>query len=162
MGKHEYNVQVDWSGNDGEGTRTYAGYRRDHTISFPGKPPLAGSSDPHFRGDAQRYNPEEFLVAALSSCHMLTYLHLCANHGVVVSAYSDKAHGVMTLQADGTGAFSAVTLRPEVTVKRGSDPGLARRLHDEAHHTCWIANSVNFAVSVEARVRIESAASAGE
>jgi organic hydroperoxide reductase OsmC/OhrA len=149
VAQHEYKVQVAWSGNDGAGTRTYADYRRDHTISTAGKPVLPGSSDPAFRGDASRYNPEELLVASLSACHMLWYLHLCANSGIVVTDYRDDACGVMRLNPDGSGAFTEVTLRPRIVLSPASDPDRARELHEAAHCHCFIASSVNFPVRIE-------------
>ncbi|MDR3717409.1 MAG: OsmC family protein [Bryobacteraceae bacterium] len=152
MARHEYKVQVAWSGNDGVGTRTYSEYRRDHTIHIAGKPVLPGSSDPAFRGDAARYNPEELLVASLSACHMLSYLHLCANAGVVVTAYQDDASGAMELKPDGSGAFTEATLRPRVTLDARSDPVRAQALHHEAHQRCFIAASVNFPVYIEAEI----------
>ena len=133
MTRHEYKVEIDWCGNDGAGTRTYAEYRRDHTISIAGKPVLPGSSDPAFRGDASRYNPEELLVASLAACHMLWYLHLCADAGVVVTGYRDHPSGVMKLNSDGSGAFTAATLRPRVTITAASDAGIVvTRYRDEA------------------------------
>ena len=156
MERHEYKVQIAWSGNDGDGTRTYAGYRRDHTISTAGKPVLPGSSDPAFHGDAARYNPEELLVASLSACHMLWYLHLCAVAGVVVTDYRDDASGVMAVNLDGSGAFTEATLRPRVTLTAESDPVRAQALHHEAHRHCFIAASVNFPVHVEPEIGIES------
>ena len=155
--QHHYKVQITWTGNDGEGTKTYKGYRRDHTIDAEGKPQIAASSDPHFRGDASRYNPEEFLVAALSSCHMLSYLHLCAVNHIVVRDYRDTASGVMELREDGSGAFTRATLRPRVAISRGGDQAKARELHHQAHHVCFIANSVNFPVDVEPEVVEEAA-----
>jgi organic hydroperoxide reductase OsmC/OhrA len=155
--RHEYKVQVAWSGNDGDGTRSYSGYRRDHTISTSGKPVLPGSSDPAFRGDASRYSPEELLVASLSACHMLWYLHLCAESGVVVTAYRDDASGVMTVNPDGSGAFTEATLRPRVTLSAQSDPLRAQALHAEAHHNCFIAASVNFPVHVEPQIESPAA-----
>src|ERR1700749_5182794 len=116
MKQHTYQIRVDWTGNDGEGTKTYKGYRRDHTVTAASKPEIPASSDPCFRGDAARYNPEELLVASLSSCHMLWYLHLCAEAGVVVTGYTDNAAGVMTETANGGGRFTGVTLKPEVVV----------------------------------------------
>ena len=149
---HEYKIEVVWSGNDGDGTRTYSGYRRDHIISAPGKPFLPGSADPAFRGDAGRYNPEELLVASLSSCHMLWYLHLCADAGIVVTDYRDEATGVMALNADGSGAFTSATLHPRVTLASQPDAVRALELHAIAHHRCFIAASVNFPVYVEPEV----------
>lgn len=152
MKRHNYGIRLDWTGNSGEGTRTYRGYRRDHTIAVAGKPPLAGSSDPAFRGDPSRYNPEELLVASLSACHMLSYLHVCAVNGVVVMDYADDALGTMEETADGGGAFTDVTLHPTVTIAADSDAAKAKSLHEEAHDLCFIANSVKFPVRHEARI----------
>ena len=146
--QHTYEVQVDWTGNDGEGTKTYKGYRRDHTIVCAGKPQIHGSSDPAFRGDPSRYNPEELLVASLSSCHMLWYLHLCTVNGVTVLDYRDSASGVMEEGNDGSGEFVRVTLKPRVKVSPGDDRALALVLHKEAHRVCFVARSVNFPVDI--------------
>ena len=148
MKQHSYNVRVDWTGNDGEGTKTYKGYRRDHTIASEGKPPIQGSSDPAFRGDRARYNPEELLVASLSSCHMLWYLHLCSANGVTVLEYSDAASGDLQEGNDGSGEFVRVLLRPAVKVAAGDDRTKALALHSEAHRLCFIARSVNFPVDL--------------
>src|SRR5438477_2238539 len=121
MKHHNYEVRIDWSGNDGQGTKTYKAYRRDHTISCVGKPQIHGSSDPAFRGDRSRYNPEELLVASLSSCHMLWYLHLCADNGIVVTDYQDSPSGTMAEASDGSGAFTEVTLHPVAIVSAESD-----------------------------------------
>lgn len=153
--KHSYAVDVVWTGNHGAGTRTYQGYGREHEIHVAGKPPIAGSSDAAFRGDASKHNPEDLLVAALSSCHMLWYLHLAAVAGVVVTAYADAAIG--TLSIDGqAGQFSEVVLRPVVTVTATSDTAKAVAVHDDAHHTCFLARSMNFPVRCEPRIVVES------
>jgi len=149
--RHRYAVTVEWTGNRGEGTATYRSYSRDHAIAVAGKPAIAGSSDPVFRGDASRHNPEDFLVSALSACHMLSYLHLCAVSGIVVTAYEDHAAGDMRETADGGGRFTGVVLRPRVTISAG-DPGLARALHEKAHRLCFIASSVNFPVTCEPEI----------
>ena len=145
MKQHAYNLRIDWTGNDGDGTTTYKSYRRDHTIQSGDKPQIAASSDPTFRGDASRYNPEELLVAALSSCHMLSYLHLCAVNGINVVEYSDGAMGIMRQNDDGSGEFVSVTLHPKVTIATG-DSEKALALHHKAHELCFIARSVNFPV----------------
>jgi organic hydroperoxide reductase OsmC/OhrA len=150
--QHGYQIQVDWTGNDGEGTKTYRSYRRDHTISATGKPVIPGSSDPSFRGDGSRYNPEEMLVASLSSCHMLWYLHLCSANQVTVLDYHDAATGTMEEQANGSGEFTRVVLHPKVTIAAGDDRAKAVALHEEAHQCCFIANSVNFPVEVVAEI----------
>ena len=151
---HRYAVTVTWTGNTGAGTSGYREYERQHEISAAKKPSIAGSSDPAFRGDPTRWNPEELLVAALSACHELWYLHLCAEAGIVVSAYVDHAEGVMEETADGSGRFQSVTLRPNVTIASGSDLATARALHDVAHTKCFIANSVNFPVHHEAEISV--------
>lgn len=151
-GEHHYNVAVDWTGNTGAGTSGYAAYSRDHLIQAPGKPDVPGSSDPAFRGDPARWNPEDLLVASLSACHKLWYLHFCAVEGVTVEAYRDEAQGVMVEDRERGGAFAHVTLRPQVTLRAGGDAALAEALHARAHHFCFIANSVNFPVRCEPRI----------
>ena len=148
MKQHTYEVQVDWTGNDGEGTKTYKSFRRDHSISSSGKTPIPGSSDPSFRGDRSRYNPEELLVASLSSCHMLWYLHLCAVNHVTAVNYRDVPSGVMTENDDGSGEFVRVTLKPQVKISAGDDRAKALALHEDAHRLCFIARSVRFPVEV--------------
>jgi organic hydroperoxide reductase OsmC/OhrA len=155
---HHYPVIVKWTGNTGSGTSGYRSYERQHEIfAETEKPVIPGSSDPAFRGDPSRWNPEELLVAALSACHKLWYLHLCAEAGVVVVAYVDHAEGVMKETADGSGFFQHVILRPEVTVASGSDVGKARALHDAAHAKCFIARSVNFPVRHEPQISCQDA-----
>lgn len=150
--EHKYSVAVEWTGNDGHGTQNYQSYRRDHVIASAGKPPIPGSSDPHFRGDRGRYNPEELLVASLSTCHMLWYLHLCAVKGITVLEYKDSASGVMEEAEDGSGAFVRVLLKPVVTIRSGGDRKKASELHHKAHALCFIANSVKFPVEVAAEI----------
>src|SRR5262245_12407986 len=137
MKNHTYQIRVDWTGNDGEGTKTYRGYRRDHTIVSAGKPQIPASSDPSFRGDPTRYNPEELLVASLSSCHMLWYLHLCATNHITVVEYHDEATGVMAERDDGSGEFVEVVLRPRIKISAESDHAKALELHHEAHRYCF-------------------------
>jgi organic hydroperoxide reductase OsmC/OhrA len=152
MKQHTYKVAVEWTGNDGTGTSDYRKYRRDHSILCEGKQNIAGSSDPSFRGDRTRYNPEELLVASLSSCHMLWYLHLSAINKIAVFEYRDAAVGTMEERADGSGAFVRVLLRPTVKISAGDDRAKAMALHHEAHRMCFIAKSVNFPVEVEAEI----------
>jgi organic hydroperoxide reductase OsmC/OhrA len=152
---HRYAVNVKWTGNTGSGTSSYRGYERQHEIfAGPEKPPIPGSSDPSFRGDPARWNPEELQVAALSACHKLWYLHLCSAAGIVVTAYVDHAEGEMVETADGSGNFTSVILRPQVTIASASDIAKARALHDEAHAKCFIARSVNFPVHHEPEIWI--------
>ncbi|GAC1344396.1 MAG: OsmC family protein [Acetobacteraceae bacterium] len=146
---HAYTVTVTWTGNTGAGTANYRGYERAHEVTVHGKPGIPASSDPAFRGDRARYNPEEMLVASLSSCHMLWYLHLCSTEGIVVLAYQDIAEGVMAEERDGGGRFTEVVLQPEITVAAGCDLDRARALHTDANQKCFIANSVSFPVRHE-------------
>jgi len=152
--EHRYAVRVDWTGNLGTGTSGYRAYSRDHRIGAGTKPAIPGSSDPAFRGDPARWNPEDMLVASLSACHQLWYLHLCASAGVVVTAYADQAEGVMEEGPDGGGQFSSVVLRPRVTLAPGSDAAKAMALHHEAAEKCFIARSVNFPVRHEPVVEV--------
>lgn len=152
---HLYRVEITWTGNTGQGTQSYSAYDRAHTIAVADKPAIAASADPVFRGDKTKYNPEELLVASLSSCHMLWYLHLCAQAQVIVTRYVDYPIGTMVESGDGGGQFSKVLLRPIVTITLESDGELAARLHDQAHQKCFIANSVNFPVQCEPSVQLE-------
>ncbi|WNL45064.1 OsmC family protein [Dyella sp. BiH032] len=152
--EHRYPVDVVWTGNRGDGTRTYQGYGRDHEIRVAGRPVIAGSSDAAFRGDAAKHNPEDMLVASLSACHMLWYLHLAADAGVVVTQYVDRAEGLLVVDAKG-GRFTEVVLRPEVTIAAG-DAAKAESLHADAHHACFIANSMNFPVRCEPRIVVSA------
>ncbi|MEZ4987954.1 MAG: OsmC family protein [Saprospiraceae bacterium] len=145
---HHYDLTVTWTGNLGEGTSGYRAYSRDHVISAAGKPDITASSDPSFRGDTHRYNPEELLVAALSSCHMLWMLHLCAEEGIVVLSYQDAPSGVMQENADGSGQFREVVLRPLIQTATPIDDDHLTVLHHRAHIKCFIARSVNFLVKV--------------
>jgi organic hydroperoxide reductase OsmC/OhrA len=155
--EHHYAVAVEWTGNHGSGTSAYRAYGRDHVVSAPGKPAIAGSSDPAFRGDAARWNPEELLVASVSQCHMLWYLHLAAEAGIAVLDYRDAAEGVMIETADGGGGFAAVVLKPQILVAAGCDRGQALALHEAAHEKCFIANSVKFPVRCEPNCRVHGA-----
>jgi len=148
-GTHSYELCLEWNGNIGSGTSSYGAYGRDHEIRSAGKPVIAGSSDPAFRGDPQRWNPEELLVASLSQCHMLWFLHLAATAGVVVTAYVDAPVGSMCEHPDGSGQFTEVVLRPVVTVADAAMRERAADLHHEAEKMCFIARSVNFPVHHE-------------
>ncbi|MDQ6844519.1 MAG: OsmC family protein [Bacteroidota bacterium] len=146
-GQHTYHLTTIWTGNNGAGTKDYRSYSRSHTISLENKGDLFCSSDPSFRGDKTKYNPEELLVAALSGCHMLSYLHLCANAGIVVTGYTDHASGIMEQTADGGGHFTEVTLRPHVVITDESMIEKATELHHQANRLCFIASSCNFPVN---------------
>jgi organic hydroperoxide reductase OsmC/OhrA len=156
MKQHNYELRIEWTGNTGEGTNTYRSYSRDYTITAEGKPQILGSSDPSFRGDPSRYNPEDLLVASLSACHMLSNLHLCAVNHVTVLDYRDSALGLMDENSDGSAQFTRVTLRPVVKALPSDDQTKAHALHDQAHHLCFIARSVNFPVDVAPTITKET------
>ena len=151
--EHHYALELEWTGNRGSGTSDYKAYGRDHVVTAVGKPSIAGSSDRTFRGDPDRWNPEEMLLAALSQCHLLSYLHVAATNGIVVTGYTDSATGTMEQTHDGAGHFTSATLRPLVTISAG-DPELALALHHEASEKCFIAASVNFPVLHEPTVTV--------
>lgn len=151
--EHHYRIDTEWTGNLGTGTSNYRTYGRDHQLSGEGKSgPILGSADPAFRGDRSRYNPEELLVAALSACHMLSFLHLCADLGIVVTAYRDESEGTMAQHEDGSGEFTSVVLKPRVTIADRSRAEETQALHHRAHELCFIARSVNFPVEHRAVV----------
>ncbi|MBN4071419.1 OsmC family protein [Crocinitomix catalasitica] len=153
--KHRYKITNTWTGNPGEGTIDAAAYERSHRISIEGKADLICSSDTPFRGDGSKHNPEDMMVAALSACHMLWYLHLCADAGVVVTEYVDSATGVLEVR-ESDGGFTEVVLHPFVTVKEPSMKDKAKELHAMAHQKCFIAASVNFPVRHEAEIVVEN------
>jgi organic hydroperoxide reductase OsmC/OhrA len=153
--QHDYAATLVWTGARNGPTSSYQSYSREHEFQCGDKPPIRASADPHFRGDPALYNPEELLVASLSSCHLLSYLAECARAGVHVVGYEDHASGVMTMR-DGRLRFTEVTLRPRVTVAPGTDLDRARELHHPAHDDCYIANSVNFPVRHEPTIVVAS------
>lgn len=150
---HRYQARLEWVGAAQGPTLTYQGYSREYSVAIPGKPVFSGSADPTFRGDPKLYNPEDLLVVALSSCHMLSYLALAARSKLPVVAYVDEATGTMDMK-DGKIRFVEVVLYPRVKIAAGSDLELARRLHDKAHSECFIANSVNFPVRNEPQIAV--------
>ncbi|MED7950480.1 OsmC family protein [Streptomyces sp. BE20] len=150
---HTYTAEITWTGNQGTGTSDYRSYRRDHEVAADGRPPIPGSSDPAFRGDPTRWNPEQLLLASISQCHLLWYLHLCAVNGVVVTAYTDRPTGTMAETAEG-GHFTEAVLHPRVEVAEKGMTEKALALHADAHRACYIANSVNFPVRHEPAVTV--------
>lgn len=151
--EHHHAVSVRWTGNTGEGTASFRGYRRANEISAAGRPAIAGDSDPAFLGEGIGYSPEELLVAALSQCHMLAYLHMCADSGVVVHSYTDDATGTM-VQTGASGRFTEVVLHPVVTVADRSMVDKALAMHDSLHDACFVGASVNFPVRCEPSVSV--------
>ena len=153
--QHNYKLKIQWTGNKGQGTSSYTSYERSHTVETENKPWLHCSSDPAFRGDKTKYNPEELLVASISSCHMLWYLHLCSDAGIIVVEYDDDATGTMQETEDGGGHFTEVVLHPKVVVKSSSMIDEANKLHEKANQLCFISRSVNFPVGHEAECTSE-------
>ena len=151
--EHRYAAHLTWTGAAQGPTKDYASYSREYVVRIEGKPDLIGSSDPLFRGDAKRHNPEDWLLAALSACHMLTFLALCARKTISVLSYEDAASGTMVLEGGG-GRFTEVVLRPKVVLAAGANAEAAEALHEEAHRHCFIAASVNFPVRHEAETKL--------
>jgi organic hydroperoxide reductase OsmC/OhrA len=145
-GQHNYSLTVKWTGNTGKGTSNYKEFERSHTIFIDNKNEILGSSDPAFRGDKTKHNPEELLLASISSCHMLWYLHLCAISGIIVTHYTDNATGIMIETANGGGKFTEATLYPAVTITDILMTEKANELHKKANELCFVANSLNFPV----------------
>lgn len=154
IGEHRYTVRAEWTGDRGSGTSGYRDYDRSVLLHVDGKPSVAASADKPFRGDPTRWNPEDLLVAALSECHLLSYLHACVEAGVVVVGYTDEATGLMRQDGRGGGAFAEVVLHPRVVVAEAGMVEAARAAHAQAHDWCFIANSVNFPVRHEAEVTV--------
>lgn len=143
---HNYTAAIIWTGNNGEGTLSYKSYERSYTITVNNKPQIFGSSDVAFKGDGKKHNPEELLITSIASCHMLWYLHLCAEENIIITDYKDEVSGVLKIDSNGGGCFSKVILNPTVTV---SDPSMKEKaiaLHQKANAYCFIANSVNFVI----------------
>jgi organic hydroperoxide reductase OsmC/OhrA len=154
--RHQFRTTLAWDAATGGSNTSYTSYSRNHVLSFPGKPDLAASSHPAFRGDPARHDPEDLLVASLSSCHFLWYIHLCAQAGILIERYSDEAEGTMIEDAKTGGRFERVVLRPRVRISKG-DPAKAAELHHEAHRLCFVANSVNFPVDCEPVIELATA-----
>jgi len=154
MKEHHYHTQIIWTGNKGTGTSGYTEYERSHTIQTENKVLIEASSDAPFRGDVSKYNPEDLFLSSIASCHMLWYLHLCADNGIIVKSYVDKPHGIMQTFANGSGKFSEITLHPLVEVAEVSMIETAISLHHSAHEMCFLSNSVNFEIFIEPQVNI--------
>ena len=150
---HTYSATVRWTGNRGAGTADYRAYDRTHDIVAAGKPAIPASADPAFRGDADRWNPEDMLIGSISACHMLWFLHLASVAGWVVESYEDDASGTMVMAPDGAGQFTEAVLAPRVTISAG-DPALSDQLHHQAHEKCFIARSLNFVVHCRGTVEV--------
>lgn len=153
MKAHHYTIDLKWTGNEGKGTQNYKTYNRNHSINADGKyNEILGSSDPLFRGDKTKYNPEDLFLSSIASCHMLWYLHLCAANHIIVTSYTDKATGIMEESHNGSGQFKEVTLHPVIVIEDESQIGRAMELHTDANKMCFIANSCNFKIGHEAEI----------
>ena len=150
MAEHEYSARVVWTGNRGQGTATYRGYDRTWEVQTPGKSVIPCSNDPLLGGDPTLHNPEDLLIAALSSCHMLWFLHLASDAGIAVQAYQDDPLVIGESLPSGAGRFLRATLRPDITVPKGTDLEKAEAIHHDIHKYCYIARSVNFPVNYAA------------
>jgi len=148
---HDFTSEIVWTGNRGEGTRTYRSYDRTWDIAAPGKAPVHCSNDPMLGGDPSKMNPEDLLISALSACHMLWYLHYASDAGIVVTSYRDHPIGRGESLPSGAGRFLSAELRPEITVAPGTDLAVADAVHSRIHAVCFIARSVNFPVTYKAR-----------
>lgn len=153
--EHHYKATIKWTGNKGEGTTSYRAYSRDHIISIDNKTDIQGSSDTAFLGDNTKHNPEDMLLSSISVCHMLWYLHLCADNGIVVIDYIDNPTGILVQNETGGGKFKEVTLNPVVTITDSSKIEIANNLHKKANEFCFIANSVNFPVFHKPTIKAE-------
>lgn len=154
MKARDFEAKVVWTGNLGQGNKTYKGYERTWEVRTQGKPVIVCSNDPLLGGDPGLHNPEDMLIAALSACHMLWYLHLAHQAGVVVLGYEDAPLGRGESTPTGAGRFVGATLRPRITVPEGTDLARADAVHHEISEVCFIARSVSFPVSYEARYEI--------
>lgn len=146
--QHTFSANIQWTGNLGTGTSAYTEYSRNHTLSAEGKAPLACSSAPEFRGDGAIYNPEDMLLYSVSSCHMLWFLHCCADAGVIVTAYTDNPQGTLVIDSNGIGKFTEITLHPVVSIQNQVDELQLSKLHEKAHKHCFIANSLSCKVNI--------------
>jgi organic hydroperoxide reductase OsmC/OhrA len=144
--QHNYKLDVKWTGNQGTGTSNYKDFERSYNIEIENKVDILGSSDPEFRGDKTKHNPEELLLASVSSCHMLWYLHFCTENKIIVTDYVDNATAVLEVTADGNGKFASITLNPNVSVTEKTMIEQATELHKKANEFCFVANSLNFKV----------------
>jgi organic hydroperoxide reductase OsmC/OhrA len=159
---HTYESTLVWTGAGNTGTSDYRSYGRSYCLRTEGKPELLGSAHPDFRGDPARRDPEDLFLAAVSACHMLSYLALCARHGIRVLAYEDHARGVLTLESHGGGSFRQIELRPVIVVSEDSDRALASKLHARAHERCFIANSCSVPITCRPTVRETTAPATGQ
>ena len=144
----EHQITLSWSRNGGPFER--GNYAREHAVRFAGGQTLENSAAGDFGGAGHASNPEELLAAALSSCHMLTFLAVAANRGYVIDTYDDSATARLEKNSEGQMAVTRVTLAPKVRFGGDKQPSPEdyRKLHERAHHACFIANSVKSEVEL--------------
>jgi organic hydroperoxide reductase OsmC/OhrA len=152
MKNHHYKSKIEWTGNTGESTKSYRSYERNYTVSVDGKAEIKGSSDPAFLGNPELHNPEDLLLASVSSCHLLWYLHFCSTHKILVLEYVDFAEGTMIESENGSGKFTEIILKPKILVEKKDMLEKAIQLHQKANEYCFIANSLNFKVKHEPEI----------
>jgi organic hydroperoxide reductase OsmC/OhrA len=155
MKEFRYQVGVTWMGNDGSGTSSKS-FSRDLEIAAAGKPTIVGAAPSDFGGHDRSWSPEELLVGAVSQCHMLTYLFLCARNGIVVESYEDDATGTLVVEGAAGGHFREIALRPHVTISSG-ELDLAEKLHDDASAGCFIGRSVRAEITVQSTITMAEA-----
>ncbi|MEO9954951.1 OsmC family protein [Nonlabens sp.] len=145
--KFHFEVHTQWQKDQFVNPKT-------HTSTIDGKESMNVSAAREFKGEPDKRNPEDLLLSALSSCHMMSYFYVCQQQGIEIIDYKDTAVGTLELRADSSGGFTAVQLNPVVTIKNKNQKTLAIRLHDKAHQLCFIANSVNFEISIQSEIKI--------
>lgn len=150
---HTYHSRIVWTGNRGAGTMDYRAYDRNFTVKIDGKKDIFGSSDSAFNGDKSLHNPEDLLLSSVSSCHMLWYLHLCSDNGIIVLEYEAEAKGIMQEEEDGSGRFVSIHLHPKITIQKNGNIELAMQLHEEAHKMCFIANTLNCLLDIQPEIK---------
>jgi len=155
MNLHAYTLKIEWTGNNGNGTEKYDSYGRDFTIHFEDKAAICASADAMFRGDSSKLNPEEMLLSALSSCHMLWFFHECADHGVNVIEYTDNPEAFLEISPGKGGRFNSANLNPVVTIRPLDKQIDLLALHEMAAQKCFIANSCNFPVKIHSKHEIK-------
>jgi organic hydroperoxide reductase OsmC/OhrA len=153
MKHHQYKLKIEWTGNNGNGTEKYDKYRRDFTIHFENKAPVFASADSIFRGDPSKLNPEEMLLSAISSCHMLWFLHECADHGIKLIEYTDTPEAVLEIVPGNGGRFTEATLTPEIVLESFDGKINILELYELAAKKCFIANSCNFPIKINSKTR---------
>ncbi|MEP5341894.1 MAG: OsmC family protein [Algibacter sp.] len=152
---HIFKAKVNWELSKGETTESPKTFSRNHIVEIDNKKnDLKVSAAKMFRGDASLYNPEDLLLSALASCHMMSYLYVCSQNNIKVLSYTDNAEAVLEVESSGSGHFTKVILNPVVTIKDETKKELALSLHEKANSLCFIANSCNFPIVHDAQVLI--------